>query len=96
MEPAAKAISAPKPEERYRLVINIRQTADKDGDIALLNRIIAALKASPGRDEVRLNVVNGGGAVPLKLPSLLTGYGPDLKQRLADLVGEDGWRVVVL
>jgi DNA polymerase-3 subunit alpha len=85
--------AAAPPVERHRLFINISQTTDKDGDIARLNRIVAALKTFPGRDEVRLNVVNGGAAIPLRLPSIQTGYCPELNQRLAELVGEDGFRV---
>jgi hypothetical protein len=41
---------------------------------------------------VRLNVVNGEGAVALKLPNLQTACGPPLQERLATLVGEDGFR----
>jgi DNA polymerase-3 subunit alpha len=63
-EPAAKA-----PAGRQRLIINIPQTADKEGDVARLGKIIAALKGSPGRDEVQINVLNGGPPIPLKLPA---------------------------
>ncbi|HJX12654.1 MAG TPA: DNA polymerase III subunit alpha, partial [Dehalococcoidales bacterium] len=80
------------PAEKRRLVINIAQTADESGDIARLNRITSALRIYPGRDEVQLNVVNGGEAIPLKLP-ITTGYCPELQQRLAELVGEGGFRV---
>jgi DNA polymerase-3 subunit alpha len=89
-EPRAEAAKAPA--ERHRLVINITQTADKEGDIARLGKIIAALKASPGRDEVQVNVLNGGAPIPLKLPNVQISYGPDLKKQLAGLVGEDGFR----
>jgi DNA polymerase-3 subunit alpha len=106
-EPAAKPAARPAPKasealtakavqepvERHRLLINIQQTKDEDGDIARLNKIMAILKTYAGRDEVRLNVVNGGAAIPMKLPNIQTGYCPELKQRLIELVGEAGIKV---
>jgi DNA polymerase-3 subunit alpha len=94
--PEAPVEKVPAPEERHRLIINLSQTADEDGDIARLNSIMAALKTFPGRDEVRLNVLNSGAAIPLRLPSIQTGYCPQLRQRLAELLGEDGFRVETL
>jgi DNA polymerase-3 subunit alpha len=89
--PAEKAV--PGPAERHRLLINIHQTKDEDGDIARLNKIIAILRAYSGRDEVRLNVINGGAPIPMKLTSIQTGYCPELEQRLTELVGEAGLKV---
>jgi DNA polymerase-3 subunit alpha len=84
------------PVEKHRLIININQTADEDGDITRLSKILAILKTFPGGDEVRLNVVNGGAAIPLKLPNIQTGYCPQLKEQLADLLGEDALKVEIL
>jgi DNA polymerase-3 subunit alpha len=101
-EPAApetpvEAVTASiEPEKRRRLVINISQTSDEDGDIARLNRIIAALKVFPGRDEVQLNIVNGSEATSLRLANIHTNYCPDLEHRLVELVGEGGFRVETL
>ncbi len=91
-EPPAET-AAKGPATRQRLIINIQQTTDKEGDIARLGKIIAALKASPGRDEVQINVLNGGAPIPLKLPNVQAGYGPELKKQLAGLVGEEGFKV---
>ncbi len=84
------------PDVRQLLTINIRQTNDEAADVARLGKIVALLRSYSGRDEVRLNVINGGGAVPLKIPSLQTGYSPELQQRLIELVGEVGLQVVPL
>jgi DNA polymerase-3 subunit alpha len=89
----AAVVTGPAPETRHRVIINITQTADKDGDVARLGKIIVALKTYPGRDEVRINVLNGGTPIPLKLPSVQTGYSPELREQLAGLVGADGFRV---
>ena len=62
-------------------------------DITRLNRIVALLKTYQGRDEVRLNVQNGGAAIPLRLPNILTGYCQELRSRLAELVGDEGLKV---
>jgi DNA polymerase-3 subunit alpha len=90
-----KAIIAP-PVEKHRLIININQTTDEDGDITRLSKILAVLKTFPGGDEVRLNVVNSGASILLKLPNIQTGYCPQLKEQLADLLGADGLKVEVL
>ena len=92
--PAEKVVQ--EPVARRRLLINIQQTKDEKGDVARLNKIMAILKTYTGRDEVRLNVVNGDAAIPLKLPNIQTGYCPELQQRLVELVGEAGLKVEVI
>jgi len=90
---AEKTAPVSPPAERHRLIINIKQTRDADGDIARFNRIMTVLKSYPGRDEVRLNIVNGGDAIPLKLPNVQTVYSLELEERIAELVGEENCRV---
>jgi DNA polymerase-3 subunit alpha len=78
-----------KTGEKRRLIINISQTEDAEGDIERLNRISAALKNYPGRDEVRLNIANGGqGPTSLKLP-LRIDFCPELKRQLSQIISED-------
>jgi DNA polymerase-3 subunit alpha len=90
----APPVKAPTPTpERRRLTISIQQTADAEGDISRLNKIITTLRTYAGRDEVRLNILNGGAAIPLKLPSIYTDYCPELKQQLIGLIGEDSLNV---
>ncbi len=83
----------PPPAPPRRLIINMQQTEDEEGDITRLNRVLAALKAFPGRDSVQLNVLNGGAAIPLDWPGLRTGLCPELERQLVELVGEDGLKV---
>ena len=75
------------------MIITLQQTDDEEGDIARLGKIISILKTYTGRDEVQLNVINGSGAIPLKMPGLQTGYCSELQQRLVDLIGEAGLKV---
>jgi hypothetical protein len=81
---------------RHLLIINLRQTDDEEGDIARLGQVVSILKSYDGRDEVQLNVINGSGAVPLKMPGLQTGFCPELQQRLVDLIGEEGLKIKTL
>ena len=81
------------PATRHLIIINLPQTDDEAGDIDRLGKVVSILKAYTGRDEVQLNVINGSGAIPLKMPGLQTGYCPELQQRLVDLVGETGLKV---
>jgi DNA polymerase-3 subunit alpha len=95
--PREPAVEKPElvtpPEEKHRLIINIKQTKDADDDIARFNRIMDVLKDYPGRDEVRLNIVNGGDAIPLRLPNVRTVYSLELEERITELVGEGNCRV---
>ncbi|MBN1176730.1 MAG: DNA polymerase III subunit alpha, partial [Dehalococcoidales bacterium] len=91
--PAPEEKPAARPAEKQRLIINIKQTTDKGADIERLNKVVEALKEYPGSDEVRLNILNGGDSVPLKLPNIQFGYCSELKQRLIELVGEEGVKV---
>jgi DNA polymerase-3 subunit alpha len=90
---APASLPAAPPAAKHLLIINLHQTSDEAGDIARLDKIITVLKNYAGRDEVQLNVINGVGAIPLKMPGLQTGYCPELKQRLAEIAGEAGLQV---
>ena len=80
------------PTARHRLVIDIKQTTDEDGDIARLNRIKTALQAFPGHDEVQLNIASNGELTNLRLPISID-FCPELERQLAELVGEDRFRL---
>jgi DNA polymerase-3 subunit alpha len=91
--PAAERTTAePTPVPRHRLVISISQTSDRENDIARLHAVIAALREFPGEDEVTLSLTIDGKVTNLKLTNATTGYCPELQQRLAELVGEEGVR----
>ncbi|MFC1942641.1 DNA polymerase III subunit alpha [Chloroflexota bacterium] len=95
-EPVVTAEATPPsaaPKERRRLVINISQTSDEGEDLARLERIESALKAFPGQDEIQLNIINGIDTTNLRLSNIHTNYCPELKQQLAEMVGEDGFIV---
>ena len=91
--PAAAETGSPTRVQNRRLVINLNQTDDEDGDKENLHRIIDVLKAFPGKDEVKLAVVNDEKTVNLKLPGITTDYGDELRQRLVELVGEEKFRL---
>jgi len=69
-------------------VVSIAQTSGVSDDKARLEGLIAILKGFSGKDEVTLRVETADKFVNLKLPS--TNYCPELRQRLVELVGEDG------
>ncbi len=95
--PEPRIIPPPRPkEEKRRLIVNLRQTDDKEGDIDRLNRVMEALKTFPGRDIVQINVLNGGAAIPLNFPGVQTGFCPELERQLVELVGNEGFQVAKL
>ncbi len=89
----APIVAEVAPARSHRLVISISQTSDEDSDIAYLHKLIDTLKDFPGQDEVNLCVTNGEKVTNLKLSNIHTNYCPELHQRLAELVGEDGLRL---
>ncbi len=92
-EPSPANEDIPAVREKHLLIISLSQTDDTDADLEMLNRITAALKTYPGKDEVRLNIVNGGpNPTPLRLP-ITTEYCPQLQRQLAGIVGEESLRV---
>ena len=79
------------PVKGRRVVISISQTSDENRDIACLHRVINTLKDFPGQDEVSLQVTNEEKVTNLRLSNIGgTGYCPELRQRLVELVGEEG------
>ncbi|MFQ5997336.1 MAG: DNA polymerase III subunit alpha, partial [Dehalococcoidales bacterium] len=93
--PATVAETTPgtPPEESHRLVISLSQTSDEASDKANLHKLIATLRDFPGQDEVKLSVTNGERVIHLRLYNLYTNYCPELRQRLVELVGEEGLRL---
>jgi DNA polymerase-3 subunit alpha len=89
--PAPKKESAPAPPETRRILITMRQTEDKETDLANFRALTALLRDFPGRDEVKLTIINGTKMTNLKLSS--AEYCPELHQRLSALVGEEGFKV---
>ena len=83
----AAAETAPAPNRQ--LVISLSQSSDEDRDTAFLHELMAILNDFPGQDEVKLSVSNDDRFTVLKLPRK-TNYCPELQQRLAELVGENG------
>lgn len=79
------------PTGNHRLVISITQTNDEESDIARLRKLGEIIKDFPGKDEIILRLETDDKVNNLQLPS--TGYCPELHQRLAEVVGEEGVRV---
>jgi hypothetical protein len=51
------------------------------------------MKEFPGQDEVSLRIPNEGKIVKLKIANLYTDYTTELRQRIIELVGEEGLKV---
>jgi len=81
------------PAKSRRLVISISQTSDEESDTAYLHKLVDILRGFPGQDEVNLCVVNGEKIINLRLSNIYTNYCPELRQRLVELVGEEGLEV---
>jgi len=73
---------------RHRLVVTMTQTSDREGDLARLRRLMNTVKEFSGIDTVTLRLKNGDNVENLRLPD--TNYCPELHQRLAWMVGEEG------
>ena len=83
------------PVQSRRLIISITQTNDEASDIAYLHRLIAILRDFPGEDDVSLRISNEDKATHLRLSDIRINYCPELDERLAELVGEEGLKLEV-
>ncbi len=81
-----EALGVP-PARHGDLVITITQTSDPDGDIALLQTVMSALKEWPGQDTVALHVADNGTVTHLKKRGV--DASEELQQQLAEMGGGD-------
>jgi len=88
----APAVEA-APAQSRRLVISVTQTSDEDSDVAYLRKLIDTLQDFPGQDEVSLRIANEEKITSLRLSNMYANYCPELHQRLAELVGEEGLKL---
>jgi len=89
-QPAKAAESTPA---YRRLTIGLTQTAEKELDINNLHRLIDILREYPGKDEVKLLIINGEKIYHLKLASLYINYCPEIHSRLMKIVAEKDIKV---
>ena len=74
------------------LRITLRETVDRDADLAQLRRLIAALKEHPGGQKVRLTLHSGDSPTEVELAETVA-FDDALLQELARLVGKDAVHV---
>jgi DNA polymerase-3 subunit alpha len=86
----------PAPRKRYKLIITINDSGDGEKDANSLRRVVYTMKEFPGQDEVSLRIPSDGKIVKLKIANLFTDYSTALRQRIIDLVGEEGLKVEVV
>jgi DNA polymerase III alpha subunit len=82
-----------EPKRRQKLIITIKDSGDNERDANCLRRVVYTMKEFPGQDEVSLRIPSEGKIVKLKIANLSTDYTPELRQRITELVGEDGLKV---
>jgi DNA polymerase-3 subunit alpha len=75
------------PVKQYKLILTLFETAEETKDIELYNKVIETIKEYRGRDEVYLRVVNTEHVTNMKINGLFTDASPDLKKRLAQILG---------
>jgi DNA polymerase-3 subunit alpha len=83
----------PAPKQRHKLIITIKDSGDSDRDANSLRRVVYTMKEFPGHDEVSLRIPSEGKIVKLKIANLYTDYTDELRQRITELVGEEGLKV---
>ena len=86
----------PVPEQRHRLVITIKDSGNSEKDANSLRRVVYTMKEFPGSDEVSLRIPSEGKIIKLKIANLYTDYTPQLRERIIELVGEEGLRVELI
>jgi DNA polymerase-3 subunit alpha len=91
-----KSEEKPVSKQRHRLVITIRDSGDNEKDANSLRRVVYTMKEFPGSDEVSMRIPSEGKIVKLKIANLYTDYTPQLRERIVELVGEEGLKVEII
>ena len=78
-----------------KLTLSLKQSGDKEKDVATLRDTISTLEDFPGDDEVNFRIVNSVKVYYLRMPHLAVNYSPKLHQRLKELLGETAIRLEV-
>jgi DNA polymerase-3 subunit alpha len=76
-------------QQRYRLILTLKEGEDESRDEAFLSQLIDFLKDNRGKDEVYLRIVNHEKVTLLKLANTFADYSPDLKKKLVQLLGAE-------
>jgi DNA polymerase III subunit alpha len=80
-------------QEKQKLTITLQESDDENQDEALMNQLMDFLKGYRGKDEVYLRIVNCDKITFLKLANIFTEITPDMRKKLAQLVGPDNLKV---
>jgi DNA polymerase-3 subunit alpha len=81
------------PAKKRKLVIFIKDTGDSERDANCLRRVVFTVREFPGQDEISLSIMNEGKRIRMKLANVFTDFNEELRQRLVELVGEEGLRI---
>ena len=77
------------------LTIELRESEDSEADIALLSRLLAALKEHKGDDHVGLVIVGTNEVrTELDMPDLRVQCSPELERVLVDMLPDGAYRIV--
>jgi DNA polymerase-3 subunit alpha len=73
----------------HTISLSITESDDPGGDVHRLREVVRVLLEYPGNDQVNLDIRVGGRRVVMQLPAVTTGYCPELRQRLEELLGPE-------
>ena len=82
-----------RPGPPCQVTITLRQTGEKEADIARLEKVMALVQRYPGKDRVCLTVVNGNEMLNMDIPDLKVNSSDEFRQKLVEIVGADGINV---
>jgi DNA polymerase-3 subunit alpha len=84
-------------DERPRMIkVILRSDGQKEREVLRLKAVVGTLRSCPGRDRFAMLVFEKGSYFLVEFPNDTTGFSPDLRQRLVNLVGEENLQVEFL
>jgi DNA polymerase-3 subunit alpha len=72
---------------RFKLILELQETGNKDSDLRILNQLISVMERFPGADTVLLSIITDGEKITLNLPTR-TKYGSDLALEITKIIGK--------
>lgn len=76
-----------------QITVNLRTTGDRDRDKRRIKTLFGTFISHHGRDKFSLQIFENGRGHLIDFPNESTRIGPELLERLKNLIGEESWRI---
>ncbi len=86
--------SARRLDRRREIVIELKETDDRQSDVELLHRVVELLRAYPGDDFVVLSIATSSGRkAEMEMPEVKVALNSELERQLSDVLADNSYHI---